>query len=850
QQRPVSITHHPAPDPAADYQCTYHADRVCFDATWPEWQTHTTVWVSPEDDIEFRQVELRNLSDRTLDIEMISAFEVTLSDPRADEAHPAFTNLFVRAEWLGTHQALLFERKPRLATERGLQAAHFLAETDPQVVGVRLSTDRQRWRGRNHDASQPLASFDALPEASSDASTTLDTGLDPVCVLAVRLRIAPNSKAQLTFATAASDSGGTLLAVIDKYRQRSHVQRASLMSATLTGIRLRALRISGENFAAAQTLTTALMLSLTRPRAGESRIDGEVAEVCDRRLLWRFGISGDRPIILVSADVMQGLGLLRSLAQALSLWSWGGVACDLVVVNAEPASYLMALQREIAALRDRHVADSGAQAGAATTGFHLLRADEISGEELSTLRALARVRLHADGRPLVLHVQEWIKLHEQAFEQRHARSTSAVAVAAGGMAVVAAPVGEFAEPSGEFRFEVRADLRPVRPWTNVLANPAFGAQLTEAGGGYTWAVNSRLNQLTAWSNDPVVDPPSEWFLLQDSQTMEVWSVTPSAWGDDSVSYRVSHGQGYSIVKHRRGAVEVTASWCVDAQNSVKQVQVRLFNHGHRTLHLRVIGIAEWMMGANRVDRSTVRTALYRQRLSPSHGSAADPDSLQGQKLTALLCTQRERSAGFGDGTAFFALADAADEDDDWTCDRRECFDARGRLVLPDQFGQSSGDGLDPCAALSTRIVLTAGGAEERVFLLGYAESASAARQLAALAAATPARRRMEEVRSTWDRLLGATVVKTPDPLFDVMVNRWLLYQAVSCRLWAKSGFYQAGGATGFRDQLQDAMALAWAAPDMLRRQIVLCASRQFVEGDVQHWWHAPLGAGVRTHFSD
>nr|WP_304745874.1 glucoamylase family protein [Rhodoferax sp.] len=851
QQRPVSITHHPAPDPAADYQCTYHADRVCFDATWPEWQTHTTVWVSPEDDIEFRQVELRNLSDRTLDIELISAFEVTLSDPRADEAHPAFTNLFVRAEWLGTHQALLFERKPRLATERGLQAAHFLAETDPQVVGVRLSTDRQRWRGRNHDASQPLASFDALPEASSDASTTLDTGLDPVCVLAVQLRIAPNSKAQLTFATAASDSGGTLLAVIDKYRQRSHVQRASLMSATLTGIRLRALRISGENFAAAQTLTTALMLSLTRPRAREARLEGDVAEVCDRRLLWRFGISGDRPIILVSADVMQGLGLLRSLAQALSLWSWGGVACDLVVVNAEPTSYLMALQREIAALRDRHLADSGAQAGAATTGFHLLRADEISGEELSTLRAHARVRLHADGRPLVLHVQEWIKLHEQAFEQRHARSTSAVAVAAGATAVVAAPVGEFAEPSGEFRFEVRADLRPVRPWINVLANPAFGAQLTEAGGGYTWAVNSRLNQLTAWSNDPVVDPPSEWFLLQDSQTMEVWSVTPSACGGDSVSYRVSHGQGYSVISHRRGAVEVTASWCVDAQNSVKQIQLRFFNHGHRTLHLRVIGIAEWMMGANRVDRSTVRTALYRQRLSSVAGSAAaDPDSLQGQKLTALLCTQRERSAGFGDGTAFFALADAADEDDDWTCDRRECFDARGRLVLPDHFGQSSGDGLDPCAALSTRIALPAGGAEERVFLLGYAESASAARQLAVLAAATPARRRMEEVRSTWDRLLGATVVKTPDPLFDVMVNRWLLYQAVSCRLWAKSGFYQAGGATGFRDQLQDAMALAWAAPDMLRQQIVLCASRQFVEGDVQHWWHAPLGAGVRTHFSD
>ncbi|MDO8252787.1 MAG: glucoamylase family protein [Rhodoferax sp.] len=850
-QRPVSITHHPAPDPVAQYQTTYHADRVSFDAAWPELQTHTTVWVSPEDDIEFRQVELRNLSDRTLDIELISAFEVTLADPRADEAHPAFTNLFVRAEWLGTHQALLFERMPRLPTEQGLQAAHFLAETDPQVVGLRLSTDRQHWGGRNHGACQPLASFAPLPVNSIDQPARLDTGLDPVCAMAIQLRIAPNAKAQLTFATAASDNGGTLRAVIDKYRQHSHIQRASLMSATLAGIRLRALRISGENFAAIQTLTTALVLSLTRPQASEARFEGLAADVCDRRLLWRFGISGDRPLILVFASMMQGLGLLRSMAQALSLWTWGGIACDLVVVNAEPTSYLMALYREIAALRERHVADSGAQAGPAVTGFHMLRADELSSEELSTLQALARVRLHADGRPLVHHVQEWIELHEQAFEQRHDRSISAVAVASGAaVAAVPAPVGEFDTATGEFRFEVSASLRPARPWINVLANPAFGAQLSEAGGGYTWALNSRLNQLTAWSNDPVADPPAEWFLLQDRKTMEVWSVAPNAWGGNSVTYRVSHGQGYSVISHRRGDVEVMASWCVDAQTSVKQVQLRLVNRGSRTLQLRLIGIAEWMMGANRADRSTVHTALYRQRLPTLQESNLDPDAVRGQKLTALLCAQRERSAGFGDGTAFFGLAGAADETEDWTCDRRECFDARGRLVLPDHFGQRSGDGLDPCAALSARIDLSAGESVERVFLLGYAENEDAARQLATLAAAMAAGQRMKQVRRTWDQLLGATTVKTPDPLFDAMVNRWLLYQTVSCRLWAKAGFYQAGGATGFRDQLQDAMALAWAAPEMLRQQIILGASRQFAEGDVQHWWHAPLGAGVRTHFSD
>ena len=846
----VSLTQHPAPDPAADYRSVYHADRVCFETLWPELQADTTVWVSPEDDIEFRQVELRNLGEHPLDLELMSAFEVTLADQRADESHPAFTNLFVRAEWLVTQQALLFERQPRLPTEQGLKMAHFLTDSDPQIRGIRVAADREQWRGRNHAVNQPLAAFSAPPGQSSDQSAALGTGLDPVCALAVRLRIAPNTKVRLTFATAATDNATTLHAVIDKYRQHIHVQRASLMSTTLTGIRLRALRISTDNISTMQTLTTALVLSLTRPQAHLARREGTVSDVCDRKLLWRFGISGERPIILVSADMTQGLGLLRSLSQVLSLWSWGGVACDLVVINAEPVSYLMTLHREITAIRERHVADSGAKAGPMSTGFYVLRADELSLNELSTLQIQARISLHADGRPLSQHVHEWSELHEKACQLRHEMSSTAVPVTSRSAATIAAPDGEFSADSGAFSFDVSAHLRPARPWINVLANPAFGAQLSEAGGGYTWAINSRMNQLTGWSNDPVADPPSEWFLLQDRKTMEVWSVAPSAWGDPHAVYHVSHGQGYSTISHRRGDVEVTATWCVEAETSVKQVQIRLVNHGDRTLHLRVIGIAEWMMGANRADRSTVRTARFSQRLIRLAEPVSEGGMVREQKLTALLGTQQERSGGFGDGTAFLAMTGPQDESEDWTCDRRECFDARGRLVLPDHFSQTSGDGLDPCAALSRRMVLTAGEAVKLVFLMGYGENASAACQLATLAATTSAERRLAQVRSSWDRLLNATTVKTPDPLFDAMVNRWLLYQTVSCRLWAKAGFYQAGGATGFRDQLQDAMALAWAAPDMLRQQIVLCASRQFAEGDVQHWWHAPTGAGVRTHFSD
>ena len=851
---PVSITQHPAPDPRAQYKSVFHADRVCFDATWDEIQAHTTVWVSPEDDIEFRQIELRNMSTRTLEIELISAFDITLADPRADETHPAFSNMFVRAQWQAAHQALVFERTPRLPTEQALKAAHFLAAANAHVMELRCQTDRQRWLGRNHTVSQPLASLDPLPHAMSapvasaasdegaDATGnfTLDTGLDPVCVLSVLVRIAPNGKAQLTFATAASDNGATLHAVIDKYRQPSHVQRASLMSATLTGIRLHALRISAENFASFQTITTALVSTLTRPQR-------DTARFCDRRLLWRFGISGDRPIILISAGVMQGMGLLRSLAQALRLWSWGGVACDVVVLNSEPASYLMPLQREITALRERHIADSSALPSPATTAMYSLRADEITVNELATLQASARLQINADGRPFLHHEQEWREAHQLAFRHRLSGAAASVPAASSTSTDVPVPKGEFVTDPDEYRFDVGPNSRTIRPWINVLANQAFGSQITEAGGGYTWAVNSRLNQITAWSNDPVGDPASEWFLLQDRKTMEVWSVAPMPWGDGRLQYRVAHGQGYSAISHRRGELDVLATWCVDVKTSVKQIRLRLINRGHRTRKLRVIAIAEWMMGASRADRGTVHTALHRQALT---AAAEDLGISATRQLTALLCTQTDRSAGFGDGTAFLALASAMDERENWTCDRRECFDVEGRLALPELFGQRCGSGLDPCAALSTQVTLIAGDTSERVFLLGYAPTPDAARQLAATAAAVPAAQRMTQVHESWDRLLGAAVVKTPDPAFDVMVNRWLMYQTVACRLWAKAGFYQAGGATGFRDQLQDSMALAWAAPAMLREQIVVCASRQFAQGDVQHWWHAPLGAGVRTHFSD
>ena len=854
---PVSITQHPAPDAAAHYEATFHIDRVGLDAQWPDLHTRVTVWVSPEDDIELRQFELHNLSARAVELDLMSAFEVSLADARADEAHPAFANLFVRAEWSAADRALYFERRPRLATEQGLHAVHFVAQADRNVLGVQVQANRARWLGRQHDAASPLARFDALPLArdgappsppgaaavvndavARDAAVELVTGLDPMAALSLRVRLPALGTARFSIATAAAHTRPALEALVDKYRQPSIIQRSSMMSATLAAIRLREMRTSAANLAAIQLLSTPLALFM--PRAAPAG----VAPPFDRRALWRLGLSGDRPIVLVVAGAVQATGLVRTLAQALKLWTWGGLPCDLVLLNVEPASYQVPLQRELLAIAERFKAEAdGSLPASRACALHIIRADDVSLPERAMLEALARVQLNGDGRPLAQHAAELVEWHDAALDDRMEQAVAALPAPPHGAEALPTE-GDFSRDGARFAFDVNAAQRPVRPWINVLANPDFGCQVSEAGAGYTWGGNSRMHQLTAWSNDAVADPASEWLLLQDVRSRRVWNVAPGAGGAAS-GYQVTHGQGSTSIRHFPGDMEVQVTWCVDPLRSVKQVRVTLVNRGPQVLRMRVISVAEWMLGASRIDRQSVDTARV-----PLGGADVS------QRLPLLTATQRDGHAGFGGATAFMALVqEGADQQaynaaTEWTCDRREVFDARGQLVVPDHLGERSGTGLDPCAALATTVMLVSGGTAACTVLLGHAATADAALLLAREALAVAPAERLRAAHAHWDALLGVVTVSTPDPLFDALVNRWLLYQTVVCRLWGRAGFYQAGGAFGFRDQLQDAMALAVVRPAMLRSQLLLAASRQFPEGDVQHWWHAPTGAGVRTHFSD
>ena len=816
----ASLTALPAPGPGWRYRTRFLADQVQFEASGPGLQARITVLISPEDDTELRTVELHNTGSQTRTLELISYFEPVLSNPKADEAHPAFANLFVDSRWEPGWRALLMARKPRLHGDPVVAAAHFVAAVDAQVLAVACMTDRRAFIGRNRTLAEP-----ALDPQPLGADGTPVNGLDPIACLRVTLSIAPGANARLSFATAAGDSIEALMPCIDRYLQPMHVERATRMAATLAQVRLRDLSIDPAKNLALQDLTT--ILTYTTPRTMRDR------GLIDLRQIWRFGISGDKPIVLVTIHSMAGKGLVDTLLRAQPWWGFGGVACDLVVINSEPHSYLMPLQRDIEALRSRvaqQTQNSFPRNDAA--GFYLLRDAELAPGEKAALSSLARAVFTADGRTLEAQVAA---LRESAGASEEAAATPQVPVArlpalAHVADTVTAPHGSFDAQSGEFIFEVDVNRRTARPWVNVIANAGFGFQVSESGSGYTWAANSRLHQVTPWSNDPVQDPAFEHYLLQDLDSRELLPLTQAGRGGAAARHRVRHGQGYTVFEclHRNVVLETT--FFADRDERIKLVQVKVRNEGVGARRLRALAMVEWQLGAARGERRTVHT-------------------WKPEELPAVFGQQRESSAGFGGSTGFVALAGLGGATQ-WTCDRSEFFASHGSIELPDGLAGRAGSGLDACAAVAGDFSLAAGASESFCFMLGHADNADAAMQMARHWQQRDIEEALAQARGFWDELLGRLQVRTPDPLFDAMVNRWLTYQTLSCRLWAKAGFYQAGGAFGFRDQLQDAMAFALTDPARLREQILVNAARQFPEGDVQHWWHMPGGAGVRTHFSD
>ncbi len=829
----------PAADAPRDHEVVFGEDQASFTHHQGRLASTLTVLVSGESDAEVRRVSLANGGRRLREIDITSYAEVVLSLPAADDAHPAFSKLFVQTEYLPEFGALVATRRPRSHDEAPVWAAHFAVVEGDTTAAPQYESDRARFLGRSHDTATAAAIMDGQP-----LSGTVGTVLDAVFALRHRVAIPPGGLARVAFWTVVAPSRAELLHLIDKHHDRSAFERAATLAWTQAQVQLRHLGVDAEEAADFQRLAAALLYTDRRLRApAETLVRGAGAQSG----MWPMSISGDLPIVLLRIDDIEDLAQVRQALRAHEYWGLKQIAVDLVIVNERAASYVQDLQIAIETAVRSSQARPRMGADVVKGAVHTLRADLVGPQGRALLQAAARVELVARRGTIADHLARLPAPHPSAPPSAVSppsapapvlpamlRSTPVLPAARDGEALeFFNGLGGFADAGREYVVRLQAGQATPAPWINVIANPQFGFHASTEGSGATWCANSRDNQLTPWSNDPVSDPPGEAFYVRDEVTGAVWTPTAQPLRDAG-RYEARHGHGYSRFAHTAHGIALELLQYVPLADPVKISRLRLHNRSDVPRRLSVTAYAEWVLGTSR-------------------GASAPFIVTTRDATSGALLAHKPWGLAFPGRVAFADLRGAQTA---WTADRTEFLGRNGSLAAPaallarTALSGATGGGLDPCAALQCVVELAPGASIEVVALLGQGASEQDAQNLVARYRAADLDAVLAEVQAHWRHTLGAVQVRTPDRAMDILLNGWLLYQVIACRLWARAAFYQASGAYGFRDQLQDSMALGFTQPATARAQLLRAAGRQFVEGDVQHWWLPHSGQGVRTRISD
>jgi cyclic beta-1,2-glucan synthetase len=811
------------------YEVSFTEDRAEIIRSDGDLLTVLEVTVSSEEDAEVRRLSITNNSSRAREIEVTSYSELVLAPQVTDVAHPAFSKMFVRTEFLERQGAIVATRRRRGPDEPEAWASHHAVTEGIVIAGPEYETDRARFIGRGRELRAPLAML-----AGRALSGTTGTVLDAVFALRYRILVPPSGTARVSFWTCVAPSRARVLELVDKHRDTNAHVRAATLAWTQAQVQLRHLDLDASQANLFQQLAGRILFSDASARPATDIIRRGAGAPHG---LWAQGISGDPPIVLLRIEDVEDIEVARQLLQAHEYWSVKRLSVDLVILNERGSSYVQDLQVALEAAVRVSLARPRIS-GMETRGkVFVLRSDLVSSEARALLLAVSRVVLSGRRGSLADQVERMQSTPTLA--PRQPRRLAAVAAAP-----VAEPdyareleffngIGGFGAQGREYVVNTSGGQTTPAPWINVIANRGFGCQVSADGAGFTWARNSRENALTPWCNDPVSDRPGEAIYLRDEETGELWTPTSAPIRHENAQYSCAHGLGFSRFEQRSHGMAVTLTVFVPLEDPVKICRLVIRNKSPRHRTLSVSAYVEWVLGASRaVGAPHVLTEI--------------------DNSTRAIFARNPWNAAFAD-TAF---ADLCGKQSEWTADRREflgrhgTLDAPAALVTGAPLSGRTGAALDPCAALRTHLELDPDESTEIVFLLGQAAGPEAARVLIERYRSADLDGIIGSVGEFWNELSGHVQVKTPDRAFDIMMNGWLLYQTLACRTWARAAFYQASGAYGFRDQLQDAMALGIARPALLREQILRAASRQFPEGDVQHWWLPHSGQGVRTHISD
>lgn len=810
------------------YKANFSEDRAEITRRDGSIETTLEVVVSPEDDAEIRRVSLKNTGDSPRLIDVTSYAEIVLAPHMADLAHPAFSNLFVHTEFVPEVTGLLCTRRPRSPHESSPWAGHVIVVEGDSVGAVQYESNRTRFLGRGRRIHTPMCVIDGKPLSDNAGAV-----IDPIVSLRCRVRVAPGETVRVTFTTVITSSREETMGLADKYHDPAMFERAVALAWTHARIQQHYLGIEPGETRLFQDLAGRIIYSHDGLRSPQDILARNTLGPAG---LWPYGISGDLPILLVRINEAEDAGIVRDALRAREYWRMKNLAVDLVILNEKAHSYSQELQASLENLVRSTQAIHKHDAADLQGGIFVLRAEILSAEEQTLLRTAARVILNSRNGSLM---QQLARLEEPVDFRPPLRRKAKAAPPLKTPAELSRlqffnGLGGFSSDGSEYITHLGTGQWTPAPWINVIANPGFGFQVSESGSGYTWAGNSRENQLTPWSNDPASDPSGEIFYVRDEETGEFWTPTVLPIREEAWPYVSRHGQGYSRFEHVSHGIALELLQFVPVADPVKISRLSVTNQSDRRRKLSVTAYVEWVLGSSRASNAPfVITEVDAQ--------------------TGAILARNPWNTEFAQGVAF---ADLGGQQTAWTADRSEFLGRNGTYDLPAAIAKGarlsgkSGPGLDPCAAFQKTIDLRPGARIEIVFLLGQGADRAATGELIRRYRTADIDAVLSEVKEQWAGVLEKVQVRTPDRSMDLLLNRWLLYQTLACRVWARCGFYQAGGAYGFRDQLQDVMALLVSRPDIAREHILRAAARQFPEGDVQHWWHPPSGRGVRTRISD